>query len=335
LRSERDDIEFYNQYFIKGQEYALERIKRKVTSLQSFASLAFLKHVLMTIIVLTYLKISPQIPSVKGGPNSVALKHEDVSEILTDVETIRGRQDSVDSLLTNMQRENEALWREVAILRQKHHKQQQIVEKLIQFLVSLVHNRGLLGIKRKAQLMIDDSEENSLSRSKKISKTNECDFTSGSRGPIIHDVTDDFDENVINASCNSPIITTGLNIGEMSPNPQVLMPDTNNSEILSPKNDLLTNSSEPIETLHILDPLQESIKELGLVADEQNENEPNVEDTLSVDSLLRSSLNTPPGSPSNNFDNQSTNTTENNNNVKDLVVSTQNDDQRLKSLNPK
>ncbi len=45
LRAERDDIEFYNQHFIKGQEYALERIKRKVTSLQLFTSLAFLKQI--------------------------------------------------------------------------------------------------------------------------------------------------------------------------------------------------------------------------------------------------------------------------------------------------
>jgi hypothetical protein len=30
LRSERDDIEFYNQHFIKGREFELEFIKRKV-----------------------------------------------------------------------------------------------------------------------------------------------------------------------------------------------------------------------------------------------------------------------------------------------------------------
>lgn len=31
LRSERDDIEFYNQHFVKGREYELEFIKRKVS----------------------------------------------------------------------------------------------------------------------------------------------------------------------------------------------------------------------------------------------------------------------------------------------------------------
>ena len=31
LRAERDDIEFYNQHFVKGREYELEFIKRKVS----------------------------------------------------------------------------------------------------------------------------------------------------------------------------------------------------------------------------------------------------------------------------------------------------------------
>lgn len=46
---------------------------------------------------------------------------------------MKGRQDSVDSQLSAMKRENEVLWREVAILRQKHIKQQQIVNKVIHF----------------------------------------------------------------------------------------------------------------------------------------------------------------------------------------------------------
>src|SRR5690606_2674282 len=71
-----------------------------------------------------------------------------------DVKGIKGKQDTIDNFLTDLRRENEALWREIAILRQKHQKQQQIVEKLIQFFLTLVHNRGL-GIKRQYPLMID------------------------------------------------------------------------------------------------------------------------------------------------------------------------------------
>lgn len=64
---------------------------------------------------------------------------------------MKGKQENVDSRLTTMKRENEALWREVASLRQKHMKQQQIVNKLIQFLISIVQPNGRagLGLKRR------------------------------------------------------------------------------------------------------------------------------------------------------------------------------------------
>uniref|UniRef100_A0A182FTL3 Heat shock factor protein n=1 Tax=Anopheles albimanus TaxID=7167 RepID=A0A182FTL3_ANOAL len=89
---------------------------------------------------------------------------------------MRGRQDSLDSRFQTMKQENEALWREIAILRQKHHKQQQIVNKLIQFLVTIVQpSRGGLGNmgnsanKRRFQLMINDAPQQA--------KINKCDFT--------------------------------------------------------------------------------------------------------------------------------------------------------------
>ena len=81
--------------------------------------------------------------------NTGVMKTEEVHDILQDMECLKGKQESVDSQLVTMRRENEALWREVAILRQKHHKQQQIVDKLIQFLVTFVQNCGVPGFKRK------------------------------------------------------------------------------------------------------------------------------------------------------------------------------------------
>lgn len=72
-------------------------------------------------------------------------------QILADVRSMKGKQENVDSRLNTMKRENEALWREVASLRQKHMKQQQIVNKLIQFLISIVQPNGRagLGLKRR------------------------------------------------------------------------------------------------------------------------------------------------------------------------------------------
>lgn len=43
---------------------------------------------------------------------------------------LRTRQSSVDSQLSAMKQENAVLWRELAMLRQKHIKQQQIVNKV-------------------------------------------------------------------------------------------------------------------------------------------------------------------------------------------------------------
>lgn len=72
-------------------------------------------------------------------------------QILAEVRGMKGKQESVDSRLNTMKQENEALWREVASLRQKHMKQQQIVNKLIQFLISIVQPNGRtgLGLKRR------------------------------------------------------------------------------------------------------------------------------------------------------------------------------------------
>lgn len=70
-------------------------------------------------------------------------------------------------------RENELLWREVASLRQKHVKQQQIVNKLIQFLIHLVGGRSGIGLNlnRKRPLMLSDSNQASPpSKMKKYAK---------------------------------------------------------------------------------------------------------------------------------------------------------------------
>ena len=57
---------------------------------------------------------------------------------MNEVTQIKAQQEDMDGKLDTMKKENEALWREVVSLRQKHLSQQKIVNKLIQFLVSLV-----------------------------------------------------------------------------------------------------------------------------------------------------------------------------------------------------
>ncbi|KAG7458237.1 hypothetical protein MATL_G00236040 [Megalops atlanticus] len=127
VKPEKDDTEFQHPYFIRGQEVLLENIKRKVTNVSN------IKH--------EELKIS----------------QDGVSKLLTDVQLMRGKQEAMDSKLIAMKHENEALWREVATLRQKHAQQQKVVNKLIQFLITLVQSNRVLGLKRKIPLMLNDS----------------------------------------------------------------------------------------------------------------------------------------------------------------------------------
>lgn len=141
LRFDKDEMEFTHPCFQKDHPYLLEHIKRKIaTSKQQQQQ-------------------QQQQQDEKGG-----LKVEAMNRVLTEMKQMRGRQESLDTRFCSMKQENEALWREIAILRQKHLKQQQIVNKLIQFLVTIVQpSRSGLGSmgngnnKRRFQLMINDA----------------------------------------------------------------------------------------------------------------------------------------------------------------------------------
>ncbi|XP_059021455.1 heat shock factor protein 1 isoform X2 [Mustela lutreola] len=126
VKPERDDTEFQHPCFLRGQEQLLENIKRKVTSVSTLKS------------------------------EDMKTRQDSVTKLLTDVQLMKGRQESMDSRLLAMKHENEALWREVASLRQKHAQQQKVVNKLIQFLISLVQSNRILGVKRKIPLMLND-----------------------------------------------------------------------------------------------------------------------------------------------------------------------------------
>ncbi|KAM4865335.1 heat shock factor protein 1 isoform 2-T2 [Thomomys bottae] len=127
VKPERDDTEFQHPCFLRGQEQLLENIKRKVTSISTLKN------------------------------EDIKIRQDSVTKLLTDVQLMKGKQECMDSKLLAMKHENEALWREVASLRQKHAQQQKVVNKLIQFLISLVQSNRILGVKRKIPLMLSDS----------------------------------------------------------------------------------------------------------------------------------------------------------------------------------
>lgn len=143
------------------------------------------------------------------------LKNDDYREILMDVKAIRDRQDTAETCLVQMQRENSALWREVAVLRQKHAKQQQVVERLIHFLVTLVQNQRIHpSMKRKMPLMIDDVDGGTSAKRVSPKSPNVA-----IGGPVIHDVTNDVIDAELDAAANSDPIISMKDVKEDPPRP--------------------------------------------------------------------------------------------------------------------
>ncbi|RXN15422.1 heat shock factor 1-like isoform X1 [Labeo rohita] len=72
VKPEKDDTEFQHPYFIRGQEHLLENIKRKVTTVSN------IKH------------------------EDFKLSTDDMSKMITDVQLMKGKQESMDSKISTL-----------------------------------------------------------------------------------------------------------------------------------------------------------------------------------------------------------------------------------------
>ncbi|KAJ8009019.1 hypothetical protein DPEC_G00084490 [Dallia pectoralis] len=125
VKLERDGpVEFQHPYFKHGKDDLLENIKRKISN---------------------------------ARPEDTKIRQEDVSNILASVQNVHGKQESIDARLNALKRDNEGLWTEISDLRQKHSQQQQIIKKLIQFIVTLVQKNRIMGIKRKRPILLNSN----------------------------------------------------------------------------------------------------------------------------------------------------------------------------------
>ncbi|XP_040920721.1 heat shock factor protein 2 [Toxotes jaculatrix] len=125
VKQERDGpVEFKHPYFKHGQDDLLENIKRKVSN---------------------------------ARPEDSKIRQEDLTKILASVHSVHNKQESIDARLATLKRENEALWREISDLRQKHAHQQQLIKKLIHFIVTLVQNNRILNLKRKRPILMNSN----------------------------------------------------------------------------------------------------------------------------------------------------------------------------------
>ncbi|KAK5853435.1 hypothetical protein PBY51_007218 [Eleginops maclovinus] len=125
VKQERDGpVEFQHPHFKHGQDSLLENIKRKVSNTR---------------------------------PEDNKIRQEDLTKILASVHSVHSEQESIDVRLGTLKRENEALWREIADLRKIHAHQQQLIKKLIHFIVTLVQNNRILNLKRKRPPLMNSS----------------------------------------------------------------------------------------------------------------------------------------------------------------------------------
>lgn len=104
--SDKMEYQFYHPYFQKGKPELLKNIKRKVTNTRVVGV------------------------NDRDVHTPMDNRSSDVDKVLQDVKDLHGRQSKIDNELGAMREENSVLWRELAILRQKHQKQQQIVNKV-------------------------------------------------------------------------------------------------------------------------------------------------------------------------------------------------------------
>ncbi|XP_053794026.1 heat shock factor protein 2 isoform X1 [Vidua chalybeata] len=123
IKLERDGpVEFRHAYFRQGREDLLKHIKRKVSS---------------------------------SRPEENKISQDDLSKIICSAQKMQIKQTAIEAQLSLLKRENESLWREVSELRAKHLQQQQVIRKIVQFIVTLVQNNQLVSLKRKRPLLLN------------------------------------------------------------------------------------------------------------------------------------------------------------------------------------
>ncbi|KAG8187229.1 hypothetical protein JTE90_020658 [Oedothorax gibbosus] len=162
----KSEIEFYHQYFIKGQEKLLELIKRKI-------------------------------PHSKSDEPKV--KQEYIDELITSIKTLKGKQDCAEQGMRHLRRENRVLWRQVNLLTERYSKQQAVIQQLLPYFLGMIRSRQELTMKRKSTMALPETDTHNkvarLSPPYYVQEdSNSCMPPSpgnvSNRGPVIHDVTE-------------------------------------------------------------------------------------------------------------------------------------------------
>uniref|UniRef100_A0A2S2NDS1 Heat shock factor protein n=2 Tax=Schizaphis graminum TaxID=13262 RepID=A0A2S2NDS1_SCHGA len=194
---------------------------------------------------------------------------ETISTLLKEVNSVKDKNKMLDSKFTAMKHENECLWRELAVIRQKHMKQQRILNQLIQFLVTLrqpsTNNTLCREVKNNVRYVLP------IMHHKASEKTNSGEtFTnpkykpSTSSGPVIHELDA---ADVLNSNEDSKIHQRILN-EVVEPEDVVLSPSSVSQMLSSPGGSTVEEIFAPNEII-MNSPLDDLIREVSVSPTEE------------------------------------------------------------------
>ncbi|AET37957.1 stress-responsive transcription factor HSF1 Ecym_2208 [Eremothecium cymbalariae DBVPG len=123
IQSNSDDRwEFSNEYFLRGREDLLTNILRQKPSASHGKDPG----------------LGLSVNSTNGSSILVANGEEvDIGILLTELETVKYNQMAIADDLKRISKDNEMLWKENMLARERHQNQQQALEKIVKFLSSL------------------------------------------------------------------------------------------------------------------------------------------------------------------------------------------------------
>uniref|UniRef100_A0A1I7XGW0 HSF_DOMAIN domain-containing protein n=1 Tax=Heterorhabditis bacteriophora TaxID=37862 RepID=A0A1I7XGW0_HETBA len=172
--SDQDHLEFSHPFFVRDHPELLINIKRKQSTRSSDNSGM----------------------SVQTQAN--------IQLVMDELRQMREKQRSMDSKMHELIKENESLWEHIGSQRAQHNRQQQVVTKLVQFLVAMVQPNLSKRVIKRGVLAIDEPP-NKRARTNQSNNSNLTDILDrlqreladngglrGGRGPIIADVTEEW-----------------------------------------------------------------------------------------------------------------------------------------------
>ncbi|CCE63378.1 hypothetical protein TPHA_0E02880 [Tetrapisispora phaffii CBS 4417] len=133
-----DKWQFANDYFIRGREDLLEHIVRQKSTPLANQNPTFSNYIGGYNNLL--LSDVPNNDAPNSDSNNNASLDRSLKVLLTELETIKYNQMSISKDLSRISKDNEMLWKENMLARDRHRNQQDALEKIFRFITSAIPN---------------------------------------------------------------------------------------------------------------------------------------------------------------------------------------------------